>query len=104
MNPWLALVAAGAFEVGFTTCLKLEQRNKAWVWGFIGCAIVSFGFLAVALEEIPVGTAYAVWTGIGAVGTVLVGGLAFKERLNAKVLLIVAVVVALIIGLKLTGE
>ncbi|WP_153502561.1 DMT family transporter [Cumulibacter manganitolerans] len=104
MNPWLALLIAGAFEVGFTTCLKLGQRHKAWIWGFVGCAIVSFGLLSVALQEIPVGTAYAVWTGIGAVGTVLVGGLAFKERLSARVVLIVAVVVALIVGLKLTGE
>ena len=104
MSPWLALVVAGAFEVGFTTCLKLEQRNKAWIWGFIACAIVSFGFLSVAIESIPVGTAYAVWTGIGAVGTVLVGGLVFKERLNPRVIAIMAVVVALIIGLKLTGE
>ena len=104
MSPWLALLAAGVFEVGFTTCLQLEQRNKAWIWGFIACAIVSFGFLEVAIETIPVGTAYAVWTGIGAVGTVLVGALAFKERLSARALGIVAIVIALIIGLKVTGE
>lgn len=103
MSPWVALLLAGVFEVGFTTCLKLEQRNKAWVIGFIACAIVSFGFLSQAITEIPIGTAYAVWTGMGAVGTVLVGGLFFGERLNAKVVAIMAVVVALILGLRLTG-
>lgn len=104
MSPWFALALAGVFEVGFTTCLKLEQRNKMWVIGFIACAIVSFGFLSEAVMGIPIGTAYAVWTGIGAVGTVLVGGLLFKERLNAKVIGVMAVVILLILGLKLTGE
>lgn len=104
MSPWLALALAGVFEVGFTTCLKLEQRNKMWVIGFIACAIVSFGFLSEAVKGIPIGTAYAVWTGIGAVGTVLVGGLLFKDRLNAKVIGVMAVVILLILGLKLTGE
>lgn len=103
MNAWLALAIAGVFEVGFTTCLKLEQRNSRWIWGFVACAIVSFGFLELAIRQIPIGTAYAVWTGIGAVGTVLVGGLLFKERLNAKVLVVMGVVVALILGLKMTG-
>lgn len=103
MSPWVALLLAGVFEVGFTTCLKLEQRNKLWVIGFIACAIVSFGFLSRAITEIPIGTAYAVWTGMGAVGTVLVGGLFFGERLTAKVVAIMALVVALILGLRLTG-
>ena len=73
MDPWLTLVAAGAFEVGFTTCLKLEERSKWFIVPFLICAGISFTLLSQAMETIPLGTAYAVWTGIGAVGTVLVG-------------------------------
>ena len=75
-----------------------------WGWGFAAFAIISFGFLYEAIKGIPLGTAYAVWTGIGAIGTVIVGVVAFQERLDSKVLLIIAVVIALIVGLKLTGE
>ncbi|WP_106850236.1 multidrug efflux SMR transporter [Blastococcus sp. Marseille-P5729] len=104
MSPWFALTLAGVFEVGFTTCLKLEQRNKRWFWGFLACVLISFGLLAEAIKSIPMGTAYAVWTGIGAVGTVLVSALLFKERPGPKVYAVVGVVIALIVGLKLVGE
>lgn len=100
MDPWLTLVAAGAFEVGFTTCMKLEQRSKWFIVPFLACAAISFTLLSQALDAIPLGTAYAVWTGIGAVGTVLVGALAFGEKLKPATLALLGVVVAMIIGLK----
>ncbi|MEL4359274.1 MULTISPECIES: DMT family transporter [unclassified Luteococcus] len=103
MDPWLALLLAGVFEVGFTTCLKLEQRNKNWGWGFLVCAVISFGFLEEAIRTIPLGTAYAVWTGIGAVGTVAVGHIFFGDRLRPAALVLVGVVVALIAALKVVS-
>ncbi len=103
MDPWVTLVAAGVFEVGFTTCLKLEERSKWFIVPFLICAGISFTLLSDAMETIPLGTAYAVWTGIGAVGTVLVGALAFGERLKPATLGLLGVVVAMIIGLKVLG-
>ena len=100
MDPWLTLVAAGAFEVGFTTCMKLEQRSKWFIVPFLACAAISFTLLSQALDAIPLGTGYAIWTGIGAVGTVLVGALAFGEKLKPATLALLGVVVAMIIGLK----
>ena len=103
MDPWVTLVAAGVFEVGFTTCLKLEERSKWFIVPFLICAGISFTLLSDAMETIPLGTAYAVWTGIGAVGTVLVGAMAFGERLKPATLGLLGVVVAMIIGLKVLG-
>lgn len=100
---WIALLLAGLFEVGFTTALKLEQKNKNYVWLFLLCAVVSFSFLAEAIKTIPLGTAYAMWTGIGAVGTTLVGTLIFGDRTNALSLGLLGVAVLLIIGLKVTS-
>lgn len=100
MDPWLALALASVFEVGFTTCLKLGQRNKNWGWGFLACAVASFSLLEQAIRTIPLGTAYAVWTGLGAVGTIAVGSLFFGERLRPVQLALVGLVVALIAALK----
>ncbi|GHF94171.1 QacE family quaternary ammonium compound efflux SMR transporter [Deinococcus piscis] len=101
---WTALLLAGVLEVGFTTALKLEQRDKRYIWLFLVCAVLSFGFLQEAMKTIPLGTAYTVWTGIGAVGTVLVGAAFFGERLNRVQLGLLALVVALIAALRLTGS
>ena len=102
-TPGLTLVAAGAFEVGFTTCLKLEERSRWFIVPFLICAGISFTLLSLAMETIPLGTAYAVWTGIGAVGTVLVGALVFGEELRPAALALLGVVVAMIIGLKVVA-
>lgn len=102
MNAWFYLLLAGLLEVGFTTALKLEQRNKNWGWAFLACAIISFNFLAEAIKAIPLGTAYAIWTGIGAVGTVLVGRLYFAEQLGGRKLALLCVMIAAILGLKVT--
>lgn len=101
MSPaWISLLLAGVFEIGFTTALKLEQKNKNFGWLFLLCAVISFQFLSEAIKTIPIGTAYAVWTGIGAVGTALVGMAFFREKLNPAKLALLGVMLAAIIGLK----
>lgn len=78
---WVVLILAGLFEVGFTTCLKLSENFTQWKWsaGFFICISMSFFLLNKATQTIPLGTGYAVWTGIGAAGTVIIGILFYKE-------------------------
>ena len=103
MNGWAWLLIAGGFEIGMTTALKLQQQDPSLLWLFAVCAVISFQCLARAIQSIPLGLAYAVWTGIGAVGTVLVGALAFADPLSAVQLLLLAGLVAAMVGLKLVG-
>ncbi|EMJ92607.1 DMT family transporter [Leptospira alstonii] len=72
---WVYLIIASAFEIGFTTCLKLSDNftKPIWIGSFIVFSVFSLAFLNKAVQTIPMGTAYAIWTGLGAVGTVLVG-------------------------------
>ena len=100
-SGWGWLLLAGLFEVGFTYALKMEQTNKSYLAMFIVCAILSFEFLAKSLKTIPVSLAYAIWTGIGSVGAVIVGILVFGEALSPVRLLLLAVLIAAILGLKL---
>ncbi|KAB7648891.1 DMT family transporter [Polymorphobacter fuscus] len=99
---WLALVIGGLFEVGFTTSLRFVDgfRNAPWVAAFLVSVTLSMGMLEYAGRTIPLGTAYAVWAGIGAVGTVLVGILFFGEAASLVRLGLIAVLLACIIGLK----
>ncbi|MCY7421865.1 MAG: multidrug efflux SMR transporter, partial [Chitinophagaceae bacterium] len=78
---WIILIIAGLFEVGFTTCLKLSNNftNLPWSTGFFISITLSFLLLNKAIQTIPIGTAYAVWTGIGAVGTAIMGIWLYKE-------------------------
>lgn len=107
---WISLLLAGLLEVGFTTALRLLnatgpdagiQTRVGLTAVFIALVIGSFHFLETATKVIPMGLAYAVWTGIGAVGTVIVGALFFSERLSVVQILLLAVIVASIAGLKL---
>jgi len=102
---WFYLILGGLFEVGFTTCMRYTEgfKNIPWTLGFIVCIGLSMFFLEVAARTIPLGTAYAVWTGIGALGTVLIGMLWFGEPSTTIRILLVLGVVACIIGLKLTS-
>ncbi len=102
---WLVLVAAGLLEVGFTTCLRLSEgfRNPWWTAGFFLSAGLSFVLLERAQRVIPLGTAYAVWVGIGAAGTAIVGIWLFREPLETARLVLLAVLVGSIIGLKLVS-
>ena len=103
MSAWLWLLLAGVFEIGMTTGLKLEQHDPQYLWLFLGCAIVSFECLAKAIRTIPLGLAYAIWTGIGAVGTVIVGAAAFGDPLGPVRVLLLFGLVSAMIGLKLVG-
>lgn len=102
---WIFLVLAGLFEVGFTTCLKLsESFTKLWPSiGFLVCASISFWLLTKAAETIPLGTAYAVWTGIGAFGTALIGIWFFGDPATTLRLVFLVLLIGSIIGLKLVS-
>lgn len=96
---WLAVVTAGFLEVGFASMLKLSN-NFTKIWpsiGFLVFATGSFSLLAWSLKVLPIGTAYAVWTGIGAAGTAILGMMIFKDpvsvsRITAIVFIITGVV------------
>ena len=100
---WLWLILGGLFEVGFTTALRYVDgfRNLPWTLAFLGSVTLSMGLLEVAARTIPMGTAYAVWAGIGAVGTVIVGMALFDEPATLIRLLLILIIVAAIAGLKL---
>jgi quaternary ammonium compound-resistance protein SugE len=100
---WMTLMLAGLFEVGFTTFLRMTDgfRNPWPTTGFFVAAALSFALLERAQREIPLGLAYAVWVGIGAVGTILVGRLFFGEALSLAQVGLVAVILAAIAGLKI---
>jgi quaternary ammonium compound-resistance protein SugE len=99
------LILGGLFEVGFTTSLRFVDgfRNLPWTLAFLGSVAVSMGLLEYASRSIPMGTAYAVWGGIGALGTVVVGILWFQEPTTTVRVLLILVIVAAIAGLKLTA-
>lgn len=103
---WLILVLAGLFEVGFTTCLKLSNNFTNWKWGaaFFVCITLSFLLLNKAVQTIPLGTGYAVWTGIGAVGTTIVGIYFFDEPSDFWRVFFIFLLIASIIGLKLVSK
>ncbi len=102
---WLLLILGGLFEVGFTTCLRFVDgfRNIPWTLGFLASVTLSMGLLERAARDIPMGTAYAVWGGIGAAGTVLVGILWFGEPVTSVRILLLLALIACIVGLKLTA-
>jgi len=102
---WLLLILAGICEVGFTTALKLSEGFSKWSYTmvFLIFATASFALLAKATETIPIGTAYAVWTGIGAFGTAIVGILFFKESSDFWRVFFLVTLVGSIIGLKLVS-
>ena len=99
---WIILIIAGLFEVGFTTCLKLSNNftNLAWSIGFFISITLSFLLLNKAIQTIPIGTAYAVWTGIGAVGTAIMGIWLYKETSDFWRLFFIFLLIGSIIGLK----
>jgi quaternary ammonium compound-resistance protein SugE len=102
---WLLLILGGLFEVGFTTALRFVDgfRNLPWTLAFLGSVTLSMGLLEYAARTIPMGTAYAVWTGIGAVGTVIVGMAFFAEPATTVRVLLILVIVAAVAGLRLTA-
>ena len=102
---WLYLIIAGLFEVAFATCLgKVKETSgwdsKLWFGGFLACLAISMFLLIKASKTLPIGTAYAVWTGIGAVGTVLVGIFYFNELATFWRVFFISTLIVSIIGLK----
>ncbi|MCA0326902.1 MAG: quaternary ammonium compound efflux SMR transporter SugE [Proteobacteria bacterium] len=102
---WFILFIAGLLEVGWAIGLKYtEGFTRLWPSvGTLAAMAASVGLLGLAMRDLPVGTAYAVWTGIGAVGTVILGIVLFKDPANAGRLICVGLIVAGILGLKLTS-
>jgi quaternary ammonium compound-resistance protein SugE len=102
---WLWLILGGLFEVGFTTSLRFVDgfRNIGWTIAFLVSVGISMFLLEVASRTIPMGTAYAVWGGIGAIGTVIVGMGWFGEPVTTIRMLLILAIVAAIAGLKLTS-
>ena len=103
---WIILIIAGLFEVGFTTCLKLSNNftNLIFTIGFFASISLSFLFLNKAIQTIPIGTAYAVWTGIGAVGTAVMGIWLYKEPADFWRMFFIVLLIGSIIGLKVVAK
>lgn len=102
---WVLLVTAGLFETAFAVLLKLSHGlTRLWpTVGFAISAMISFGLLTVALRELEVGPAYAVWTGIGAVGAATVGMILLGDAVSVMKLVSIGLVLAGIVGLNLSG-
>jgi quaternary ammonium compound-resistance protein SugE len=102
---WFWLIIGGLFEVGFTTSLRFVDgfRNVGWTIVFLVSVSISMGLLELAARTIPMGTAYAVWGGIGAIGTVIVGMIWFAEPASTMRVLLILMIVAAIAGLRLTA-
>lgn len=106
---WILLIIAGLCEVGFAACLGKAKEASGmvaayWYAGFLIFLTISMILLVKATNELPIGTAYAVWTGIGAVGTVLVGIIIFKEPADFWRLFFIITLIASIIGLKVVSH
>jgi quaternary ammonium compound-resistance protein SugE len=103
--PWVILIVAGLFEVGWAVGLKYtEGVTRLWpsVWT-VAAMIVSLWLLGIALKGLPIGTAYSVWVGVGAVGTAILGIVLFGEPTSAGRMISIALIIAGIIGLKLAS-
>lgn len=106
---WILLVIAGLFEVAFAFCLgkaKDATGNEMYLWygGFLIALFVSMGLLIKVTQTLPIGTAYGVWTGIGAVGTVILGIIVFKEPATFLRLFFIFTLICSIIGLKVVSN
>ncbi|MCO5254542.1 MAG: multidrug efflux SMR transporter [Bacteroidia bacterium] len=106
---WVFIIIAGLFEVGFASCLGKAKETTGmesfwWYTGFVVSLTVSMILLVKATQTLPIGTAYAVWTGIGAVGTVLVGIFVFDEPTDFWRLFFLTTLIASIAGLKFVSH
>lgn len=106
---WIILIVAGLFEVAFACCLGKARQSSGsemawWMFGFVVSLIISMVLLMKATQTLPIGTAYAVWTGIGAVGTVLMGIFFFNEPANFWRMFFITTLIVSIVGLKLVSS
>lgn len=102
---WIIVCIAGIFEVAFASCLGMANMSSGkekylWYAGFLVALVISMLLLMKAIETLPVGTAYAVWTGIGAVGTVILGILVFKDPVSFWRIFFLVTLIGSIVGLK----
>lgn len=104
--PWIILVLAGLFEIGWAIGLKYTDGfTRLWpTVGTVTAMAISLGLLGVAMKSLPVGTAYAVWVGVGAVGTAILGIVLLDEPANAGRIFSLLLIVAGIVGLKLASH
>ena len=103
--PWISLFFAGLFEVGWAVGLKYTDgftRPMPTILT-VGAMIISLGLLGLAMKSLPLGTAYAIWTGVGAVGTVIAGIILFGESMALFRLASVALIIAGLVGLKISA-
>ena len=106
---WILLIIAGLFEAVFAFCLgkaRISAGNEVYFWygGFLLSLLVSMTMLVKVTQHLPIGTAYAVWTGIGAAGSVLVGIFVFKEPVTFLRIFFLIALIGSIIGLKMVSE
>ena len=103
--PWIILFFAGLFEVGWAVGLKYTEgfTRPLPTTLTVGAMIISLGLLGLAMKELPLGTAYAIWTGVGAVGTVIAGIILFGESMALFRLASVALIIAGLVGLKISA-
>ena len=106
---WITLIVAGLFEIGFTTCLSKAKETTGstaalWMAGFFVSLGLSMYLLYKATQSLPMGTAYAVWTGIGAVGTAIIGIIFFKEPVAFWRLFFIVALIGSIVGLKFVSH
>ncbi len=101
---WIYLIIAGLLEIGFALSLKLLNKHKGLLWAiiFLVCTFGSFYFSYKSLSNIPIGTAYAVWTGIEVIGTVLCGVLIFKKLVTLMHIAFLFLIIVAVTGLKLS--
>lgn len=102
---WIFLIISGLGEVGGVTFMKLSDGFKRWR-GTVGAIIfgfISFYFLSLSLQDIPISTAYGIWTGIGSVGSVILGMIFFGESRDWRKIFFVLMIIGSVIGLKLVG-
>lgn len=105
---WIILIIAGLFEVGFASCLGKAKETTGtestlWMVGFFVSLSISMFLLYKATQTLPIGTAYAVWTGVGAIGTVIVGIIFFKEPADFWRLFFLTTLICSIVGLKMVS-
>jgi len=106
---WILVIIAGLFEVAFAACLGKAKESSGiestyWYIGFFLCLIISMALMVKATQVLPIGTAYAVWTGIGAIGTVLLGILVFHEPATFWRIFFLSTLIVSIIGLKVVSH
>lgn len=102
---WIYLILAGLFELGFSSFLKLSEglTKLPAILALVGFGILSVLFMSKAMQTIPMGTAYAVWTGIGVLGTIILGVIFFKDPMSLGRLFFLGLLVFALIGLKATS-